>query len=111
MFHFMCGLFMFRELIKNKIPLKAEHSNNGKLINLTWVLPAGFIPAKTLIYRSIKGSPISIYQTIAGTYQMYEDDAIEIGAQYTYRVRIFDSQSNAILNSGLIESIPFPTSK
>ena len=96
---------------QKEMPFKAVHSNNGKLINLNWVLPEGFIPAKTLIYRSIKGSPISIYQTIAGTYQMYEDDAIEIGAQYTYRVRIFDSQSNAILNSGLIEAIPFSTSK
>jgi hypothetical protein len=92
------------------IALKAEQSVNGKTIILSWEIPKEIIPDKTLIYRSKTGGPLSVYKTLLGEQLIYEDNSIEIGMEYNYRVRIFDSASNAILNSALTRINPFSKS-
>lgn len=83
------------------INLKAKQSVKGKIITLSWEIPKEVVPAKTLIYRCKAGDQLSIYKTLAGESLMFEDDAIEIGIEYNYRVKVFDSLTNAILNSAL----------
>ena len=99
--------------LQKTINLKAEHERNGKSIILSWDIPSGFLPAKTLVYRSKTDEPLSIYFTIPGVAQLFEDKNIEIGTEYNYRIRIFDTMSSAIINSNLtrVNLMPESTSK
>ncbi len=88
------------------VNLKAEQSSNGKSIMLSWDMPAGFNPAKTIIYRSKDTDPISICYTLEGADQIFEDMDIEINTAYSYRIRVFGTSGNTIVSSRLITFAP-----
>jgi len=92
------------------VNLKAEQSSNGKSIMLSWDMPAGFQPAKTIIYRSRDTEPISIYYTLEGADQFIEDMDIEINTAYNYRIRVFGTSGNTIVSSRLITFTPLSKS-
>jgi hypothetical protein len=85
--------------VQKSIILKAEQEKNGKSIQLSWNLPQGFKPAKTIIYRSKDKEPISIYNTIDGADQKFLDSDIEMNTKYNYRIKVFVGNSNEIVNS------------
>ena len=92
------------------VNLKAKESNNGKSIMLSWDIPAGFQPAKTFIYRSKDTEPISIYITLEGADQLFEDMDVEINMAYNYRIRVFGTSGNAIVSSRQITFTPLSKS-
>jgi predicted RNA-binding protein with PIN domain len=73
-------------------------------------MPAGFQPAKTIIYRSRDTEPISIYYTLEGADQFIEDMDIEINTAYNYRIRVFGTSGNTIVSSRLITFTPLSKS-
>ncbi len=69
--------------------LKAAQSADGQTITLQWEVPEGFIPAKTIIYRSINSKPIAIYDTMEGSEQIFSDMDVEINTIYNYGVLVY----------------------
>ena len=92
------------------VNLKALQSKNGKSIILSWELPADFQPAKTVIYRSKETDPICIYTTLEGSDQLFEDKESEINTIYSYRIKVFGTNSKAIVTSRNITFKPSPIS-
>jgi uncharacterized protein len=84
------------------VTLKAVQSRNGTSILLSWELPSGFVPSKTIIYRSKAKEPLSILTTIENISKFFEDKEIEFNTDYNYRIRVFSPYVNEIVNSNQI---------
>src|SRR5450759_3390885 len=92
------------------VNLKAEQGKNGKSIMVSWDIPAGFKPAKTILYRSKDTEPIGIYIMLEGADQLFEDMDIEINTPYNYRVKVFGTSGNTIVSSRQITFTPLSKS-
>lgn len=89
-----------------KVVLTAEPAKDGKTISLKWILPGGFAPVKTVIYRGMDSEPVSIYKTLEGTENYFTDNETVIGAAYTYRLILYDNRNNDILSSDKLRVTP-----
>jgi len=92
------------------VNLKATQGKSGKSIILTWDMPADFKPTKTIVYRSKETDPISIYTTLEGSDQLFEDKEIEINTIYNYRIKVFSTNSSAVITSRNITFTPLSNS-
>jgi hypothetical protein len=88
-----------------KIPLTGEQSKDGRTISLTWSLPDGFLPKKTVIYRSMNSEPVSIYATLNNSDKYFTDKEAGISTTYNYRVIVYD-KSNNVLSSDQLRFSP-----
>jgi hypothetical protein len=85
----------------DRIILKAEQSKDGGTISLSWVLPDGFIPAKTIIYRGTDKEPVSIYETIMKPETFFIDKAAGISKSFNYRIITYDKDNVALSSDQL----------
>ncbi len=83
----------------NTLELTSEQSPDGKTITITWDLPEGFIPIRTIIYKSIEDQPVSTYKTLSGPVQLFHDTEIDISTRYNYMIVSFSSEDNEVLKS------------
>jgi hypothetical protein len=88
------------------IKLSAKYGVSGRSVLLMWDMPAGFQPAKTIIYRGKEKEPVTILITLEGVDQVFEDNDIEMDLTYTYRMKVMCKGSNAIVTSGQISVSP-----
>lgn len=88
-----------------KIVVMAEQAKDGRTISLKWILPGGFAPVKTVVYRGTDSEPVSIYKTLAGTENYFTDNETVIGAAYTYRLILYD-RNNDVLSSDKLRVSP-----
>ena len=95
-----------QETTQKRINLRVEQSKNGRSIILSWEIPEGFQPVKTIIYRGKETAQVSIYYTLEGAVQMFDDNDIEINTAYDYRIKIFSSKGNVVVSSGEITFTP-----
>lgn len=84
---------------KNSLKLTATQSADGRTITVSWELPAGFHPGKTIIYRSTASNPVTIYKTIPGGEMLFVDEDIEINSGYTYRILVFSAGMDEQISS------------
>jgi hypothetical protein len=87
---------------KKKAVVRAEPSLNGKSILISWDIPEGLKPAKTILYRGTDSAPISIHHTLEGAGQTFADNDIEINTYYRYLIKIFDENGKTVVTSGQI---------
>lgn len=90
---------------KDKLTLEAIQSLDGKKITLKWELPTGFIPERTIIYRSMNDEVLRIYDTLFVNAQYYDDLKIEFNTEYNYRLSVSDRNGEQI-SSQQIKFIP-----
>jgi uncharacterized protein len=83
---------------KKTIKLRAEQAGNGRSVLLSWDVPEGLKPVKTILYRSTGSAPFSICSTIEGTAQMVIDTDIEINFAYKYMIKLIGESGNGIVS-------------
>jgi hypothetical protein len=85
--------------------LKIDTGKTTKTIILSWKIPANIQPVKTVIYRGKDNSPISIYRTVEGATEKFEDMEMENNVIYTYRIRIVGKKSSLQLSNPVSNQI------
>ena len=88
----------FPGTLKKPNNLRAEQAGNGRTILLSWEVPGGFMPVKTILYRGRDTAPISIYSTLEGENQMFTDTDIEINTDYKYMIKIMGKNGTGIVS-------------
>ena len=88
------------------VNLKAEQSPDGKTISIRWELPDGFIPVKTMVYRSMNSDPVALHRTLTLPDNSFIDNNIEINTIYNYRIMVFGKNDNGILSSDRLKFTP-----
>jgi hypothetical protein len=94
-----------KSMQKDQFTLEAIQSADGKRITLKWELPTGFIPERTIIYRSMDDEVLRIYDTLFVNAQYYDDLKIEFNTEYNYRLSVSDRNGEQI-SSQQIKFIP-----
>jgi hypothetical protein len=84
----------------------AEQSADGSVIKIHWDIPGEFNAGKTLIYRSAGNDPISLYTTLAGSSGQFEDNEIELGTTYHYRIVVYSLDGKEAVTSGNLKVGP-----
>ena len=85
--------------------LKIDTGKTTKTIILSWKIPANIQPVKTVIYRGKDNSPISIYHTVEGATEKFEDTEMENNVIYTYRIRIVGNKGSLQLSNPVSNQI------
>jgi uncharacterized protein len=83
---------------KKTIKLRAEQAGNGKSVLLSWDVPEGFKPVKTILYRSTGSAPFCIHSAMMGAAQVVTDSDVEINTDYKYMIRIFGENGNGAVS-------------
>ncbi len=84
---------------KKTIKLRAEQAGNGRSVLLSWEVPSGYKPSRTILYRGRDTSPMSIYSTLEGEDKIFTDTDIEINTAYKYMIKIIGKNGSGIVTS------------
>jgi hypothetical protein len=85
----------------------AEQSADGMIIKISWNYPVGFKPGKTIVYRSAGSEAQSLYSTVGGPANYFEDKETELNTTYNYRIVVYSSDGNDAITSGSLKVAPF----
>ena len=97
---------------KNTIKLRAEQAGNGRSVFLSWDVPEGFKPIKTILYRSTGAAPFSICSTMEGSAQVVTDSDVEINTYYKYMIKIIGENGSGIVSGQVsISGLSFSDTK
>jgi hypothetical protein len=90
----------------DQFDLEAIQSPDGKRITLKWELPTGFIPERTIIFRSISLEPLTVYKTLEGNDKYYIDVDVQINVPYNYRLMVFNRMNEGLIGSRVLHIFP-----
>ncbi|MGE0568873.1 MAG: hypothetical protein AB7O73_13085, partial [Bacteroidia bacterium] len=104
-------------VFSNKIPIyhetgfrkeiqffKAIVNRDNRVVNLEWSMPDEKVD-RFIIYRSSKNQPLQILKTIEGNENFYQDNNINIGNTYEYRIKALleNGTETKISNNKIVE--------